>query len=73
MKTLSQAPINSKRGRRVISLSLMDHDAEWIDQTLDAANAKIARRVTRTELVSAAIGLLRENGRDEVIQILKNR
>lgn len=74
-RTLSQNPTqpDPKRGRRIISVSLMDHDIVWLDRTLDTIKPKTARRVTRSEIVSTALDLLKKNNTEEILQIIKNR
>jgi hypothetical protein len=51
----------------------MGHEAEWIDRTLDAMRSKTARRITRTELISAALDFIREKTPNDILQILRNR
>lgn len=51
----------------------MDHDIVWLDRTLDTIKPKTARRVTRSEIVSTALDLLKKNNTEEILQIIKNR
>lgn len=67
------ARTDSKRGHSIVTVSLMGHEAEWIDRTLDAMRSKTARRITRTELISAALDFIREKTPNEILQILRNR
>ncbi len=62
-----------KKGRRVISLSLMIADAEWIDKTLFELNSYSERKITRSEIVSAAITVLKEKNIKDIAQLVKNR
>jgi len=64
---------DQKKGRRIISLSLMFSDAEWIDQTLDQINSTTMRKITRSEIISTAISALQEKPFEEIVQVIKNR
>jgi len=70
----SSTDINGeKKGRRVISLSLMISDAEWVDKTLAEINSYFERKITRSEIISAAITVLKEKNMGDITQFLKNR
>lgn len=62
-----------KKGRRVISLSFMLSDAEWVDKTLSEINSCFERKITRSEIISAAITVLKEKTIEDITQLLKNR
>lgn len=64
---------DEKKGRKVISLSLIKKDAEWIDQILEQINSHTQRKITRSEVISAAITSLREKSLDNIIELIKNR
>ena len=60
-------------GRRIISLSLTPADVSWINQILAEINKKTARKITRSELICVAIGILREKNLDDIMQLIKAR
>jgi hypothetical protein len=62
-----------KIGRRIISLSLMSTDASWINEVLNKINEKTKRKITRSEIISAAISVLKEKKIDDIMQVIKNR
>jgi len=62
-----------KKGRRVVSLSFMISDAEWVDQTVSEINSCFERKITRSEIISAAITVLKEKTIEDITQLLKNR
>ena len=62
-----------KRGRKVISLSLMVSDADWVDETLEQINSLSQRKITRSEIISAALSRLKEKSIEEITNIIKNR
>lgn len=72
----AQSTVNingAKKGRRVISLSFMLSDAEWVDKTLLEINSCFERKITRSEIISAAIAVLKEKNIEDITQLLKNR
>jgi len=74
-KVPSQATVinDTKKGRLIISLSLMTKDLDWINQTLNKINADTERKITRSELVSVAIAVLKRNNINEITKLIKNR
>lgn len=62
-----------KKGRKVVSLSLMTTDADWMDEILNKINEKTERKITRSEVISAAIGVLKEKNLDSIMELIKNR
>lgn len=64
---------DEKKGRKVVSLSLMVTDADWIDEILNKINEKTERKITRSEVISAAIGVLKEKNLDSIMELIKNR
>lgn len=62
-----------KRGRHIISLSLMSADATWINEALNKINERTERKISRSEIVSAAISVLKERKIDDIVQLIKNR
>lgn len=71
--TLPSPANNAKKGRRVISMSLMYSEATWIDEIVDKLNDNTLRKITRSEIVSAAISALREKSFDEISEVVKSR
>lgn len=64
---------DEKKGRRIISLSLMSADATWISEVLNKINEKTERKITRSEIVSAAISILKRKGLGDIIELIKSR
>ncbi len=64
---------DKKKGRSIISLSLMTKDLDWINQTLNRINADTERKITRSEIVSAAITVLKRISVSEIMELVKNR
>ena len=62
-----------KKGRRIISLSLLPQQVAWMDAMQKTINSKTARRVTRSEIGAASLSLLQSKSMEEIIQIIKNR
>jgi hypothetical protein len=64
---------DEKKGRKITSLSLMISDAEWISSTVKEINKITTRQITRSELISTAISLLKDKDIQDVIKIIRNR
>ena len=60
-------------GRRIISLSLMPADVSWINQILVEINKNTKRKITRSELICVALGILREKNLGDIMQLIKAR
>ena len=66
-------PFGDKKGRKVTSLSLMFSDAAWIEKTMAEINAYSERKITRSEIIAAAITTLKEKSVQDIAQLVKNR
>ena len=64
---------DEKKGRHIISLSLMSVDVTWMSEVLNKINEKTERKITRSEIISAAISVLKRKGLDDIIQLIKSR
>ncbi|MBU4510244.1 hypothetical protein KJ830_04250 [bacterium] len=62
-----------KKGRRIISLSLMDQDVEWLNMTVKDVNAHSERKIARSEVVAATFATLKGKNIEELLKIIKNR
>ncbi len=64
---------DEKKGRRIISLSLMSADTTWMSEVLNKINEKTERKITRSEIISAAISVLKRKGLDDIMHLIKSR
>jgi len=69
-KTIEKA---NKFGKKIISISLFDSESNWIDKTVKELNQHTARRITRTEVISVAIDLLKGKNTEEILQLIQTR
>lgn len=64
---------DQKSGRRILSISLMEHEAEWLKITLQEINRKTSRKITRSEILAASLNILKQKNLNEMMELVNMR
>ena len=64
-------PINEKK-KQIVSFSLSASEMNWIETCLNEINKMTQKKITRTDIISAGLIVLRQKNPSEVFEIIKN-